>query len=129
MRLRPIHAARAAALLLLAASSACSAPEGPCAQRAPAGVYVTRTTLEGIEPGTEQRQVRTMLGDPTAIDRIDGRELWIWCCDTIEAPRSDVVRLTRRAPCPASTTARIEFEAGRVVRAWLETSTTVASND
>jgi hypothetical protein len=95
----------------------------------PAGVYVTRTTLEGIEVGTERERVRALLGEPTAIERDADRELWIWCCDTIEAPREEVVCLTRRAPCPASTTARIEFDRGRVVRAWVEPATAATTND
>lgn len=129
MLLRPITLTRTAAVALLVATSACSTAEAPRLCEAPAGVYVTRTTLEEIAPGTEVGRVRAMLGEPTKVLANEGGELWIWCCDTIDAPRSEVVRLTRRDPGPSSTTARIEFEGGRVVRAWLETATTVAAND
>jgi|GEM_PF-4209893 len=129
MPTRPNLAARLAAAVLLAAASGCSSADAPCPGVAPCGVYVTRTTLEGIAPGTAQGSVRTMLGEPTAIETGAGREQWIWCCEAIEGARSQVLLLTRRAPGPASTTARIEFEAGRVVRAWIDAATTVASND
>lgn len=126
MRLRSIRSASLAAVLpLLACGCTVGFGDGaaPSTDQGPNGVYVTVGTLEGLLPGTARREVLTLLGEPTAIDALDDTadgELWTWCCETVDAPRSNVLLLTRRTPGPTSTRARIAFEHGRVVRAWLE---------
>jgi hypothetical protein len=118
--------ATAATLVACAAFSAgCAAPAPPCPPPA-TGVYVAVRTLESIAPGTERRTVVALLGEPNRVVRLEptaetpGDELWTWCCDAIEARTGKVLLLTRAEPAPTSSTARITFAGGRVLRAWVE---------
>ncbi|QDU86370.1 hypothetical protein Pla163_35210 [Planctomycetes bacterium Pla163] len=109
----------------VASIAGCAAP-APACPPPPTGVYVAVRTLESIAPGTERRTVVALLGEPNRVVRLEptaetpGDELWTWCCDAIEARTGKVLLLTRAEPAATSSTARITFAGGRVLRAWVE---------
>lgn len=128
MHYRRTIAQRATAAVLTACTlftAGCTAP-APACPPPPTGVYVAVRTLESIAPGTERQTVVALLGEPNRVVRLEptedtpGDELWTWCCDAIEAQTGKVLLLTRAEPAPTSSTARITFAGGRVLRAWVE---------
>ncbi len=84
------------------------------------GSFVSRSTLEQIEPGVTKGYVTTLLGDPTSQTPVDGlTEVWRWTSYESRNSSAKVFLLlsdTNRSQVARSTF--VEFADGVVSKAW-----------
>lgn len=103
------------ALVLVLAASGCKSK-----QLGPGVVMIGPTTIEKIEPGLSRPHVKALLGEP--MERIqleDGLELWKWGYRHKTTSGGSVVFVIDNEPRTESRhIAYVEFQGGRVTRAW-----------
>lgn len=77
-------------------------------------------TLDRIEPGSGQKFVLALLGEPQAkVQLDDGMELWRWAMrERSTASGSVLFRIESDPNARADRRAYVEFKGGRVRRAW-----------
>jgi len=95
---------------------------GACQSRSLATrqIDIGAETLERIEPGSGQKFVLALLGEPLAkVQLDDGMELWRWAMrERTTASGSVLFRIESEPGARADRRAYVEFKDGRVRRAW-----------
>jgi len=83
-------------------------------------IVISTTTLDQIEKGCGRRFVLALLGEPMQkIELGSERELWTWGYrETESASGSSVLIIDNRPRTETSHAAYVEFDDGKVVRAW-----------
>jgi outer membrane protein assembly factor BamE (lipoprotein component of BamABCDE complex) len=109
------HGLRACLLALSLFAVACRTSE-----MASENIVIGTTTLDQIEKGCGRRFVIALLGEPMQkIDLGSDRELWTWGYKEREsAGGSKVLIIDNRPRTETSHAAYVEFDDGRVLRAW-----------
>ncbi len=109
---------RCAALFLLCLPGALAACR--TSDLAAKNIVIGTTTLDQIEPGCGRRFVIALLGEPMQkIELGSDRELWTWGYRERESAGGARVLIIDNQPrTETSRAAYVEFDDGRVVRAW-----------
>jgi outer membrane protein assembly factor BamE (lipoprotein component of BamABCDE complex) len=83
-------------------------------------IVIGTSTLDQIEPGSGRRFVIALLGEPMQKIPLEGdRELWTWGYHLRESSGGSTVLVIDNRPRTETTHAAfVEFDDGRVVRAW-----------
>jgi outer membrane protein assembly factor BamE (lipoprotein component of BamABCDE complex) len=107
-------------LATLAAAIALALTSCKSTELASRNIVIGTSTLDQIEPGSGRRFVIALLGEPMQKIPLEGdRELWTWgYIERESAGGSKVLIIDNRPRTETTHVAFVEFDDGRVVRAW-----------